>query len=530
MDESLRTAEKFRVRFGAREYIYFSNERNKLMKPVVFVGSSTEGLSIAHALEEHLEHDARVNLWTSGLFAPSGTTIESLFEQLSLCQFAVFVLTPDDFIFARDQEWVSPRDNVIFELGLFMGHLGRDRTFLVHDRDSGLKMPSDLAGVTSITFSGSRFAENPSAALSPVASKLRARLMIWPDEKEIDFIKAYIGFIQPDTKLGDSYSEILSRHYNTICAEVARLEVQADWTALVEVKKRLREYFEYSGRYAEGVDFGRRFLRALDALGDSKEALWTKVKHVAYLLILDGDHQAGRRELSDALSTITMSPLSDEYRELLFYTLRYMAISLHRDKVSGDIIEATRYLSSAAEVVTQYAEGSLKRKELEARLESNRGNLALECGDLASALASYQKSLEIFTDLADQEHIGIAHLKIAEAYIHSDGSVDVAAHLDVAESIFIRLGWIEGHARVLEQRAYRWLALSGTQKNLRSRRSYLVEAGAVARTARTLFQRIRHQWGVGRIDSLILRIDERSEQRRIPRINVSPNTADRADS
>src|SRR5579871_5828981 len=108
-----------------------------MVKPFIFIGSSVEGLAIARALEENLEHDARINLWTSDVFQPGGTSIESLIEQLDTCDYAMFVLSPDDLVIAREKEWYEPRDNVIFELGLFMGRLGRRRTFLVYDREGG---------------------------------------------------------------------------------------------------------------------------------------------------------------------------------------------------------------------------------------------------------------------------------------------------------------------------------------------------------------------------------------------------------
>ena len=41
-----------------------------------------------------------------------------------------------------------PRDNVIFELGLLMGALGRERVFILKPRNVDIRIPSDLLGVT----------------------------------------------------------------------------------------------------------------------------------------------------------------------------------------------------------------------------------------------------------------------------------------------------------------------------------------------------------------------------------------------
>src|SRR5439155_16414494 len=63
-----------------------------------------------------------------------------------------------------------PRDNVLFELGLFMGALGRNRTFVVHSRTTPPMMPSDLAGITPATFEER---SNLEAALGPACTKIR---------------------------------------------------------------------------------------------------------------------------------------------------------------------------------------------------------------------------------------------------------------------------------------------------------------------------------------------------------------------
>lgn len=66
--------------------------------------------------------------------------------------FAILFLTPDDMVTSRDETKQSPRDNVLFELGLFVGGLGRNRTYMVYDRTKSIKIPSDLAGITAATF------------------------------------------------------------------------------------------------------------------------------------------------------------------------------------------------------------------------------------------------------------------------------------------------------------------------------------------------------------------------------------------
>lgn len=121
-------------------------------RPSVFIGSSAEGLPIAKAIQANLDHAVESVIWSQGLFGLGGGTLESLFENLNQFDFAVLVLTPDDLTTSRAETSKSPRDNVLFELGLFMGAIGRLRTFIVHERLAPLKLPSDLAGVTAATF------------------------------------------------------------------------------------------------------------------------------------------------------------------------------------------------------------------------------------------------------------------------------------------------------------------------------------------------------------------------------------------
>jgi predicted nucleotide-binding protein len=116
-------------------------------KPKVFIGCSVPGLKVAGALQVLLDHSAECQIWNQGLMRLSTTTLESLLAALQDSEFAIFVLTADDKTEQRDKFGMTPRDNVIFELGLFLGRLGPGRTFMVRPRGVDLLLPTDLLGV-----------------------------------------------------------------------------------------------------------------------------------------------------------------------------------------------------------------------------------------------------------------------------------------------------------------------------------------------------------------------------------------------
>jgi len=123
-----------------------------MLRPSLFVGSSSEGLRIAQAVQVLLDPVCEVELWTQGVFGLMQGSLESLVMALSRFDFAVLVLTADDLLVSRGVEKPVARDNVLFELGLFVGALGRDRTFMLFDRSKRPALPSDLAGVSAATF------------------------------------------------------------------------------------------------------------------------------------------------------------------------------------------------------------------------------------------------------------------------------------------------------------------------------------------------------------------------------------------
>jgi hypothetical protein len=148
------------------------------MKPTVFIGSSTEGLGVAYVIQDALQHTTEPTVWTQGIFDLSKSTLSSLLEALNKYDFAILVLTPDDVTKLRNKEVQTPRDNVIFELGLFMGALGQDRTYFVVPQDSAdLHLPSDLLGIKPATYNAARRDGNLNAATGPACHKISQSIM-----------------------------------------------------------------------------------------------------------------------------------------------------------------------------------------------------------------------------------------------------------------------------------------------------------------------------------------------------------------
>ncbi|MEO0973831.1 MAG: nucleotide-binding protein [Pseudomonadota bacterium] len=153
--------------------------------PRVFIGSSTEGLPLAETLQGLLQHDADVRLWTDNVFKLSRAFMEDLEAELDEADFAIMAFTADDVATSRDQSHAIPRDNVLFELGLFMGRLGRERCYFVHDKAHNLKLPSDLLGINPATF---RLADDGdlAASLKDVVSHIRERLTTLGGRPKLD--------------------------------------------------------------------------------------------------------------------------------------------------------------------------------------------------------------------------------------------------------------------------------------------------------------------------------------------------------
>jgi predicted nucleotide-binding protein len=161
----------------ARELSRRLYQRNELIAPPneypkLFIISSAEALGVAREVQAQLDRDVFSTVWPDGVFFAGGYPLEALEKAVSESDFAVAIAQPDDVVESRGTTQPTLRDNVLFELGLFMGKLSRHRAILLHPRVTALKLPSDLQGLTLLSYTPGKPDELP-ARLGPACNEIR---------------------------------------------------------------------------------------------------------------------------------------------------------------------------------------------------------------------------------------------------------------------------------------------------------------------------------------------------------------------
>ena len=141
-------------------------------KVKIFIGSSTEGLPVARKLKSGLKYDAHVDTWADGIFdEPGKAYIEVLEEVLLNYEYGIFVFNPDDKIFSRGKNLFIPRDNVIFEYGMFLGRHTRKKTFFIVPRGVDIKILTDVLGITCLDYDPTN--KNLQSAINDACDQIR---------------------------------------------------------------------------------------------------------------------------------------------------------------------------------------------------------------------------------------------------------------------------------------------------------------------------------------------------------------------
>jgi hypothetical protein len=161
-----------------------------MAKPRVFLGSAAETRGIVDALEAELRDVAFIERWDVDVFRPGHFTLEELTRAVRQVDFAAFVLGGDDLTESRGKTTPSPRDNVIFEAGLFTAVLGRERTFYIVDK-AGTKIPSDWAGLGYLMFDASE--ERERDKVYDAVAAIRRQLSAWKPTAGLGPLATVVG-------------------------------------------------------------------------------------------------------------------------------------------------------------------------------------------------------------------------------------------------------------------------------------------------------------------------------------------------
>lgn len=240
-------------------------------RPRVFIGSSSEGLDVAENLQVALESKVacEVTVWHQGVFDVSDYTMYSLVEAARQADFAILVASGDDMTESRGSTDASPRDNVIFELGLFMGVLGIDRVMILCPEAPPVRLPSDLKGFTRLQNYRTRDDGNLRAALQ--AAVLQAANVIEKRGPRATGEPTSRPTAGPGPHLNADADEELIREIDLICQSAKsqgwRVRTRSTTTLRLERPDRTRHTFSIPQDSYEARRDLRKFAGKLRANG-----------------------------------------------------------------------------------------------------------------------------------------------------------------------------------------------------------------------------------------------------------------------
>lgn len=183
-------------------------------KPKVFIGSSREAIQYVDAIHDRLSYVAEITPWHAGVFRGNDYPMEALERQLDSNDYAIFVLSPDDVVNMRGKVLFIPRDNTLFEMGLFWGKLRRNRVyFLIPDsvpnmRDGqeveGYHLASDFDGLTVLNYEANRSDKNFKASVNRASGEILNNINVYKryddPQKRLRTLKNVLRFYRDFSK------------------------------------------------------------------------------------------------------------------------------------------------------------------------------------------------------------------------------------------------------------------------------------------------------------------------------------------
>jgi len=143
----------------------------------IFIASSTPNKRVARTFARVLQNRGfQTKVWDEWVFWPNESTFDGLLRVSTEYNFAIVIWGPSDVTTTGGKSISSPRDNVIFEAGLFLGVMGRHKVFIAEDETAETKIPSDYAGITRMSYEGSLLERDPDSAVRSACDRIQRNI------------------------------------------------------------------------------------------------------------------------------------------------------------------------------------------------------------------------------------------------------------------------------------------------------------------------------------------------------------------
>ena len=184
----------------------------QMRKPRIFIASSVESLNVAEAINVNLDHEFEVTIWKNGTFKLSSTSVDDLVAKSSFVDFALFIFAPDDIATIRNREQHIVRDNVLFEMGLFVGAIGKKRTFFIKPRNQDMYLPTDLLGLLPADYEANRSDSDLVSATNRACSLIKAEAV-------------RLGLLNRESLKANTVIEVNPKHYSLSLLDLKFLSI-----------------------------------------------------------------------------------------------------------------------------------------------------------------------------------------------------------------------------------------------------------------------------------------------------------------
>lgn len=224
----------------------------------IFIGSSSEQENCSRYLQITLNEWSHSEIWSNGTFSPMETNIESIEKNFPLFDLFIFIVTPDDIIKSRSKKYYSPRDNVIFEIGVAMGMKGRHSTFMVSPKNINIKLPSDIKDLHIIKYD--KDAPNLRAEFSMVSTLIKESIS---NEHNSFALRTYENLYEVNNKRQNEFKKIYEDvHKRIIGKSIIRKNWIIDLQYSIEnidnehvIKEKIIWEYEINNITKNNVDF-----------------------------------------------------------------------------------------------------------------------------------------------------------------------------------------------------------------------------------------------------------------------------------